>query len=100
MGWGAADRIANGGVNHQIEVCAVRTEQIGVANSQFIASLPPAMLADDDAWIEFFGKARPGSHGAGRRAHVDPIAVLDSACCGGRGIEFDLRMQGALAQTR
>src|ERR1700675_696657 len=100
MGLSAADRIANGGVNRQVEVRAVRIERIGVANSQFIASLPPAMLADDNAWIEFFAETRPGSHSAGRGAHVNPVAVLDSACCGSRWIQFDLRMQCALAQTR
>ena len=77
-----------------------RTERIGIANSQFIASLPPAMLADDNAWIELFAETRPGSHSAGRGAHVNPISVLDSACCGSRRIQFDLRMQCALAQTR
>ena len=71
-----------------------------IANSQFIATLPPAMLADDNAWIEFFAETRPGSHSAGRGTHVNPISVLDSACCGRRGIQFDLRMQCALAQTR
>src|ERR1700675_4071696 len=100
MGLSAADRIANGGVNRQVEVRAVRIERIGVANSQFIASLPPAMLADDNAWIEFFAEARPGSHSAGRGAHVNPIAVLDSARCGSRRIQFDLWVQCVLAQTR
>ena len=100
MGWGAADGIANGGVNRQVEVSAVRIERIGIANSQFIATLPPAMLADDNAWIEFFAETRPGSHSAGRGTHVNPVSVLDSACCSGRWIQFDLRVQCALAQTR
>src|ERR1700694_1941429 len=100
MGWSAADRIANDGVNRQIELRAVWTERIGVANSRFIASLPPAMLADDNAWIEFFAETRPGSHAAGRGVHVNPVALLDSACCCSRRIQFDLRMQCALAQTR
>ena len=100
MGWRAADRIANGGVDRQVEVRAVRTERIGIANSQFIATLPPAMLADDNAWIEFFAETRPGSHSAGRGAHVNPVAVPDSACCGSRRIQFDLRVQCALAQAR
>ena len=71
-----------------------------IANSQFIATLPPAMLADDNAWIELVAEARPGPHSAGRGAHVNPVAVLDSACCRSRRIEFDLRMQCALAQAR
>ena len=100
MGWSAADGIANGGVDRQVEVRAVRIERIGIANSQFIAALPPAVLADDNAWIELFAEPRPGSHSAGRGAHVNPVTVLDSACCGSRGIQFDLRMQCALAQTR
>ena len=54
MGWSAADGIASGDVDHQVEVGAGRIERIGIANSQFIASLPPAMLADDNAWVEFF----------------------------------------------
>src|SRR6266852_1660873 len=99
MGRSAADRIANGGVDRQVEVCAVRIERIGIANSQFIATLPPAMLADDNAWIEFFAETRPGAHPAGRGAHVNPISVVDSACCGSRGMQFDLRVQSALAQT-
>jgi len=100
MGRSAADRIANRGVNRQVEVGAVRTERIGAANSKFIASLPPAMLADDNAWIECFAETRPGSHSASRGAHVNPVAVLDSASCGSCRIQFDLRVQCALAQTR
>lgn len=100
MGWSAADGIANGGVDRQVEVRAVRIERIGIANSQFIAALPPAVLADDNAWIELFAETRPGLHSAGRGTHVDPISILDSACCGGRWIQFDLWMQCALAQAR
>ncbi|HWN79512.1 MAG TPA: hypothetical protein VNN81_16870 [Bradyrhizobium sp.] len=100
MGLSAADWIANGGVNRQVEIRAVGIERIGTANSQFIASLPPAMFAHDNAWIEFFAETRPDSHSAGRGAHLNPIAVLDSACCGSRRIKLDLRVQCALAQTR
>src|SRR5258708_8677387 len=100
MGWSAADGIANVGVDRQVEVRAVRIERIAIANSQFIATLPPAMLADDDARIELFTEARPGPHSAGRGAYVDPISVPDSACRGRRGIELDLRIQCALAQAR
>jgi hypothetical protein len=32
-----------GGVDRQIEAGAVRTDQIGIANSQFIATLPPTL---------------------------------------------------------
>jgi hypothetical protein len=52
MRWGTADGIANGGVDCQVEIRAVRIERIGIASSQFIATLPPAMLADDNTWIE------------------------------------------------
>src|SRR6202790_818622 len=100
MGWRAADRIANGDVDGQVEVRAVRIERIGIASSQFIATLPPAMLADDNARIERFAETRPGSHSAGRGTHVNPVAVLDSACCGSRRVQFDLPMQCALAQAR
>ena len=100
MGWSAADRIANAGVDRQVEVRAVRIERIAIANSQFIATLPPAMLAYDDARIELFTEARPGPHSAGGGAYVNPISVPDSACCGRRGIELDLRIQCALAQAR
>jgi hypothetical protein len=99
MGRSAANRIANGGVDRQVEVCAALIERVGIANSQFIATLPPAMLADDNAWIEVFAETRPGSHPAGRGTHVNPISVVDSACCGSRGMQFDLRMQSAFAQT-
>src|SRR5450432_3520131 len=100
MRWGAADGIANSGVDGQVEIRAVRTERIGIAGSQFIASLPPAMLTDDNAWVELWTETRPGSHSAGRGAHVNPISILDAACCSGRRMQFDLRMQCALAQTR
>src|SRR5258708_8308675 len=99
MRWSAADRIANGGVNRQIEVCAIRIERIGIANSQFVASLPPAMLADNDTWIKFFAEKRPGSHPPGRGAHVNPVSVLDSSHRSGRGMQFDLGVQSAFAQT-
>src|SRR6516162_11392288 len=96
----AADRIANGGVNRQIEVRAIRAERIGGANSQFIATLPPAVLTDNNAWIDLFVEARPGAHSAGWGAHVNPIAILDSARRRGRRIQFDLRVHCVLAQTR
>jgi len=80
MGWSAADRIANAGVDRQVKVRAVRIERIAIANSQFIATLPPAMLAYDDARIELFTEARAGPHSAGRGADVNPISVPDSAC--------------------
>src|SRR5438874_1974485 len=100
MGWSAADRIANAGVDRQVEIRAVRIERIATANSQFIATLPPAMLAHDDARIELFTEAHPGPHCAGRAAYVNPISVPDSAYCGRRGIQLDLRIQCALAQAR
>src|SRR5437868_15254839 len=100
MGWSAADRIANAGVDRQVEIRAARIERIAIVNSQFIATLPPAMLAHDDARIELFTEARPGPHSAGRGAYVNPISVLDSACCGRPGIQLDLRVQRALAQAR
>src|ERR1700730_9791149 len=100
MRWGAADGIANGGVDGQVEIRAVRTERIGIAGSQFIASLPPAMLADDNAWVELWAETRPGSHSAGRGAHVNPISILDAARRSSRRMQFDLRMQCALAQAQ
>ena len=100
MGWRAADGIADAGVDGQVEVRAVRTERIAIANSQFIATLPPAMLADDDTRIELFTEARPGPHSAGRGAHINPISIPDAACRGRRGIQLDLRIQCALAQAR
>ena len=57
------------------------------------------MLADDNAWIEFIAETRPGSHSAGRGAHVNPVSVLDSARRSGRGMQFDLGVQSAFAQT-
>src|SRR6266478_7204049 len=99
MGRSAANGIANGGVDRQVEVCAVLIERIGIAYSQFLAALPPAMLADDNARIEFFAEPRPGSHPAGRGAHGNPISIVDSACRGGCRMQLDLRVQSALAQT-
>src|SRR5262249_3934086 len=94
----AADGVANVRVDRQIEVGAVRTEGIAMLGAQFIASLPPAMLADDDARVEPVAEARPRPHSAGRGAHVDPISICDAARGGRRGIELDLRIQRALAQ--
>ena len=82
----ATDGIANGGVNHQVEIRPVGAERIGGAYSQCIATLPPAVLADNNAWIDFFAESCPGTHSAGWRTYVNPIAILDSARCGGRGI--------------
>ena len=100
MGWRAADGIADTGVDGQVEVRAIRTERIAIANAQFIATLPPAMLAHDDARIELVTEARPSPHAADRGAYVNPISVPDAACRGRRGIELDLRIQCALAQAR
>ena len=61
MGWGTADTIADGDVDQQVEVRAVRTERVGIINSQFITRLPPAMLTDDNTGIEIFTETRPGS---------------------------------------
>src|ERR1700688_3065679 len=100
MGWSTADTITNGGVDRQVEIRAVRSERIGIDGSQFIASLPPAMLTDDNAWVELWAETRPGSHSARGGAHVNPISILDTACCSSRRMQLDLRMQCALAQTR
>ena len=100
MGWRAADGIADARVDGQVEVCAVLTERIAIANSQFIATLPPAMLAHGDTRIELFTEARAGAHSAGGSAHINPISIPDAACRGRRGIQLDLRIQCALAQTR
>src|SRR5258708_22907958 len=99
MGWSAADGISNAGVDHQVEVRALRIERIAIAGSQLIATLPPAMLAHDDARIELFAEARPGPHSTGRGAYVNPIPVPDPACRGRCGIHLDLRIQCALAQA-
>src|SRR6476646_897777 len=58
------------------------------------------MLTDDNAWIEFFAETRPGSHSAGRGAHVNPISILDSASGGRRRMQLNLWIQCALAQAR
>ena len=86
MGWRAADGVADAGVDRQVEVRTVRTERIAIGNAQFLATLPPAMLAHDDARIELVTEARPRPHSAGRGAHVDPISISDAACRGRRGI--------------
>ena len=65
--------------------CA-KAERIAIANTQFLATLPPAMLAHDDARIELGTEARPRPHSAGRGAHFDPISIFDAACRGRRGI--------------
>ena len=57
------------------------------------------MLADDNAWIEFIAEAGPGSHSTGRGTHVNPVSVLDSSRRSGRGMQFDLGVQSAFAQT-
>src|SRR4029078_10604749 len=100
MGWRAADGIANAGVHGQVEVHAVRLERVAMANSQFVATLPPAMLPHDDARIELLAEARPGAHATCRGAHADPIAVPNSARRCRWGIEFDLGIRCALAQAR
>ena len=86
MGWRAADGIADAGVYRQVEIRAVRIERIAIANAQFIATLPPAMLADDHARIEFVTEARPRPHATDRGAHIDPITISDAACRGRRWI--------------
>src|SRR5512132_3388985 len=96
----AANGIANGGIDRQVEVGAVLIEWVGIADSQFLAALPPAMFAYDNAWIEFFAETRPGSNPAGRGAHGNPISIVDTACRGSFGMQLNLRVESALAQTR
>src|SRR5262249_13030248 len=100
MGRRAADGIANAGIDRQIEVRAVRIERIAMLRSQFVATLPPAMLAHDDARVQPAAEARSCPRSAGRGAHFNPIAICDAARGGRRGIELDLRIQRALAQAR
>src|SRR4051794_25813471 len=99
MGGRAADGIADTGVDCQVEIRAIRTERIASANAQFIAALPPAVLAYDDARIELVTEARPRPHSAGRGAHIDPVSISDAARRGRRGVQFDLRIQCTLAQA-
>ena len=100
MGWCAANGIAHRGVNCQVEIGAGHVERIRTCNSQFITALPPAVLADDDTRIELVAKTRAGAHSAGRGPQVNPISILDTACCGSRRIQFDLGVQCAPAQAR
>src|SRR6516165_6965175 len=100
MCWRAAYGIADRGVNRQVEVGAGHFKRIGTCNPQFITSLPPAVFADDDTWIELAVEARLGAHCARRGPHLNPISVPDPASCGSCGIQFDLGMQCTPAQTR
>jgi hypothetical protein len=98
--WGAADGIADRGIDGGVEVGAIRTERIAIGEAQFVAALPPAMLADDDARIKLRAETCARPHGAGRGAQLDPISVADAAGRGRRGMELDLRIQRAFAQGR
>src|SRR5216684_1059992 len=55
--------------------------------------------ADDNTRIELWTETRLGSHSARGGTHVNPISILDTAYRSSRRMQFDLRMQCALAQT-
>src|SRR5262245_39674359 len=48
----SADGIADGGVDGQIEIRALRAERVIASDPQFVTALPPAVLPDDDARIK------------------------------------------------
>src|SRR5437773_6266703 len=99
MSWRAAHRIAVRRVHGKIEIGALRGERIVARRIEFLAGLPPAMLANDDARIELVIEAGLGSHAARRCLNGDPAAGRDAARRCRVGMQFDLRVLCALSQA-
>ena len=71
--------------------------QLGAGSAEFGASLPPAVLADNDARVEMLVEPRSGAHLALGGLDRYPVAGSNAACLGSCGVEFDFRMRGAFA---
>jgi hypothetical protein len=70
----AAYRISVCGVYRSIEVCPFGAERVVVWRANFVATLPPTMLADHDAGVEAIVQADAGTHAAKGSVHRHPIS--------------------------
>ena len=96
----AADWVHRCASDQQIEVRAQRSERVVAGRPELWASLPPAVLSDDDARIEMLVEPRSGAHTALWGLHRYPVAGGNAARVGRRGMKLDFRMLGAFAQPR
>src|SRR4030095_566370 len=96
----AADRVARGGADEQVEVGAHRPQRVVAGRAELGTALPPAVLAHDHTWIEVRIEPGAGAHAAFRRLDRHPVAVGDPARLRRRGMQLHCGMWGALAQTR
>ena len=99
MGRGAADGVAKGSTDNQIEVGSIGTEWVIAVLVNFFACLPPAVLTAHNAGIETFVDARAGANTALWRLDCDPIAGGNATNLGSVRMELNLRMPRMLAQT-
>ena len=92
--------IADGGVDGQIEIRALRAERViaGAPNSSQLCHQPCS--PDDDARIK--SVVQPGAcpHAAGRRLDRHPVPGADAARRRRVRMQFHLRIERALAQAR
>ena len=79
-GHGAADGVDVVVADQYIEIGTVRADRLEPGCIDLRASLPPAVAATDDPWIQRFVEPRPGAHPPVRRFDTDPVAGLDLPC--------------------
>ena len=95
----AANRITHRGIDRQVEVVALWIRRIRTGSSEFIATLPPAVLSDHDATIQRVIEAGFGAHRSVHCPDFDPIAVANASRSCGCRVQLDFRVEGSSAQT-
>src|SRR5262245_23560714 len=96
----AADRVARRRTDQQVVAGTRRPEGIVAGRTELLAALPEAMLPHHHARIEVGVEAGPRAHARLGRLDRDPVAFGDPASLRRRGMQLDLGILGALAQTR
>jgi len=91
--------IANRGVDHRIKVRPFRAEWVVAGCGDFIAALPPPVLANYDAGIEVIIQADACTHAAEGGFYRHPVSFRDAAFRGDGGVHFHFGMRCAFAQT-
>ena len=95
----AAYGITYSWVYRAIVVGAITAERIISGQTKFLAGLPPAVLADNDARIQIVVKFCARAHPPCRGCHYHPRSRRYPPRTCGVWMYFDLRIRGALAQA-
>jgi hypothetical protein len=88
----SAHRVNGVAVDEKVEVGPVGAVRVVARRADFLARLPPAVLATDHVFMEGVIQARASADAAGRSRYPHPVAGTDAAGGGEVGMQLDLRV--------